>query len=260
MTAEYGAASQLEKIDMLDFADMVVLNKFEKRGAEDALRDVRKQWRAIIASSFKTADPSSAGVSRPSPAVQRSGRQHAVHGAVREAARAAGTLRPLDSRRASIPSARRSRASRSSRVRACATSPRSRTGGRAAKRAPARRPMPRSRAHGLYRALAGARATRRCPRRSSATATPRWPPARRRCRRLRSDYNAALDDDRRRGHRAAPRLAEAARGGRGRRVQLYACADREVRGAELQRIAESHLKLPKLAPPTFDDWGESLRS
>jgi isobutyryl-CoA mutase len=45
MTAEYGAASQLEKIDMLDFADMIVLNKFEKRGAEDALRDVRKQWR-----------------------------------------------------------------------------------------------------------------------------------------------------------------------------------------------------------------------
>jgi isobutyryl-CoA mutase len=45
MTSEYGAASQLEKIDMLDFADLIVLNKFEKRGAEDALRDVRKQWR-----------------------------------------------------------------------------------------------------------------------------------------------------------------------------------------------------------------------
>ncbi|MBV6418655.1 MAG: Fused isobutyryl-CoA mutase [Steroidobacteraceae bacterium] len=45
MTSDYGAASQLEKIDMLDFADLVVLNKFEKRGAEDALRDVRKQWR-----------------------------------------------------------------------------------------------------------------------------------------------------------------------------------------------------------------------
>src|SRR5476651_2062665 len=45
MTAEYGAASQLEKIDMLDFADFIVLNKSEKRGAEDALRDVRKQWR-----------------------------------------------------------------------------------------------------------------------------------------------------------------------------------------------------------------------
>lgn len=44
MTSEYGAASQLEKIDMLDFADLVVLNKYDKRGAEDALRDVRKQW------------------------------------------------------------------------------------------------------------------------------------------------------------------------------------------------------------------------
>ena len=45
MTSDYGAASQLEKIDMLDFAEMVVLNKYEKRGAEDALRDVRKQWK-----------------------------------------------------------------------------------------------------------------------------------------------------------------------------------------------------------------------
>jgi len=45
MTSDYGAASQLEKIDMLDFADLVALNKFEKRGAEDALRDVRKQWK-----------------------------------------------------------------------------------------------------------------------------------------------------------------------------------------------------------------------
>src|SRR5689334_23757304 len=56
MTAEYGAASQLEKIDMLDFADMVVLNKFEKRGAEDALRDVRKQWRRNHPDQMKLAD------------------------------------------------------------------------------------------------------------------------------------------------------------------------------------------------------------
>ncbi len=45
MTAEYGAATQLEKIDMLDFADLVAINKFDKRGSLDALRDVRKQWR-----------------------------------------------------------------------------------------------------------------------------------------------------------------------------------------------------------------------
>jgi methylmalonyl-CoA mutase len=43
MTPEFGAASQLEKIDMLDFAEVVVINKFERRGAEDALRDVRRQ-------------------------------------------------------------------------------------------------------------------------------------------------------------------------------------------------------------------------
>ncbi len=44
MTPEYGAATQLEKIDMLDYADVVALNKFDKRGALDALRDVRKQY------------------------------------------------------------------------------------------------------------------------------------------------------------------------------------------------------------------------
>ena len=45
MTAEYGAATQLEKIDMLDFADLIAINKFDKRGSLDALRDVRKQYR-----------------------------------------------------------------------------------------------------------------------------------------------------------------------------------------------------------------------
>ncbi len=44
MTPEYGAASQLEKIDMLDFADIIAINKFDKKGAADALRDVRKQY------------------------------------------------------------------------------------------------------------------------------------------------------------------------------------------------------------------------
>ncbi|HTI59244.1 methylmalonyl-CoA mutase family protein [Mucilaginibacter sp.] len=45
MTPEFGAATQLEKIDMLDFADVVALNKFDKRGALDAIRDVRKQYK-----------------------------------------------------------------------------------------------------------------------------------------------------------------------------------------------------------------------
>ena len=44
MTSEFGAPSQLEKIDMLDFADIILLNKFDKAGSLDALRDIRKQW------------------------------------------------------------------------------------------------------------------------------------------------------------------------------------------------------------------------
>ena len=44
MTPEFGAATQLEKIDMLDFANLVAVNKFDKRGALDALRDVKKQY------------------------------------------------------------------------------------------------------------------------------------------------------------------------------------------------------------------------
>ncbi|MES2771000.1 MAG: fused isobutyryl-CoA mutase/GTPase IcmF [Pseudomonadota bacterium] len=44
MTPEFGAPSQLEKIDMLDFADFIAINKFDRKGAEDALRDVRKQY------------------------------------------------------------------------------------------------------------------------------------------------------------------------------------------------------------------------
>ncbi len=43
MTSEYGAPSQLEKIDMLDYADIIVVNKFEKKGSDDAIRDIRKQ-------------------------------------------------------------------------------------------------------------------------------------------------------------------------------------------------------------------------
>ncbi|MDE2236022.1 MAG: methylmalonyl-CoA mutase family protein [Gammaproteobacteria bacterium] len=55
MTSDYGAASQLEKIDMLDYAELVVLNKFDRRGADDALRDVKKQWKRNR-TAFKLAD------------------------------------------------------------------------------------------------------------------------------------------------------------------------------------------------------------
>lgn len=56
MTPEYGAASQLEKIDMLDFADFVAINKFDRKGGEDALRDVRKQMQRNRGAFSKPAD------------------------------------------------------------------------------------------------------------------------------------------------------------------------------------------------------------
>jgi methylmalonyl-CoA mutase len=70
MTPEFGAASQLEKIDMLDFADVVAINKFERRGAMDALRDVRRQM-ARNREDFSTRSPmtswcSARSASRPS--------------------------------------------------------------------------------------------------------------------------------------------------------------------------------------------------
>ncbi|WP_256646806.1 methylmalonyl-CoA mutase family protein [Thermomonas paludicola] len=55
MTSDYGAASQLEKIDMIDFAELIVLNKYDRRGAEDALRDIRKQWKRNRV-AFQTRD------------------------------------------------------------------------------------------------------------------------------------------------------------------------------------------------------------
>ncbi|MEN9529843.1 MAG: hypothetical protein RI932_1716, partial [Pseudomonadota bacterium] len=56
MTSEYGAATQLEKIDMLDFADLIAINKFDRRGSEDAYRDVKAQIRRSRFSSKHVED------------------------------------------------------------------------------------------------------------------------------------------------------------------------------------------------------------
>ena len=71
MTSDYGAASQLEKIDMIDFAELIVLNKFDRRGAEDALRDVSKQWKRNR-TAFRPDRRRGAGVSDHRQPVQRS--------------------------------------------------------------------------------------------------------------------------------------------------------------------------------------------
>jgi methylmalonyl-CoA mutase len=78
MTPEFGAASQLEKIDMLDFADFVAINKFDRKGAEDALRDVRKQYQRNR--ELFTSAPRDAGVRHHGRALQRRRRDRAVPG------------------------------------------------------------------------------------------------------------------------------------------------------------------------------------
>src|SRR3546814_5723361 len=55
MTSDYGAPSHREKIDRIDFAELIVLNKYDRRGAEDALRDIRKQWKRNRV-AFQTKD------------------------------------------------------------------------------------------------------------------------------------------------------------------------------------------------------------
>lgn len=88
MTSDYGAASQLEKIDMLDYAELVVLNKFDRRGAEDALRDVAQ---AVEAKSpgVQASRRAGAGLSHDREPVQRSRPELDVHQSLPSAPREA---------------------------------------------------------------------------------------------------------------------------------------------------------------------------
>jgi len=250
MTADYGAASQLEKIDMLDFADFVVLNKFEKRGAEDALRDVRKQvarnrklFRTppeelpvypTIASQFNDA-----GVNALFAAL--CGRLQEQGGRLRswkpEGLAPVGT----PARHAAIPGPR---------VRYLAEIA---AGGRAAHQAAFAKAAAASRAHGLYRALAtlgdaGLPAPlARCPDAAPGDTSAQT---------LRRAYNAALDEVGSEGLallRDWPARREAASADE----FSYRARDREVRGPNYTESL-SHLHLPKIATPRHEDWGAQL--
>ena len=116
MTPEYGAPSQLEKIDMLDLADFVVLNKSDRHGAADALRDVRKQWRrnrtrastraddavpvfATIASRFGDAGTERFYRALAAELAKRAGKAFALSGAAPPAAVETRALVPAARRR-----------------------------------------------------------------------------------------------------------------------------------------------------------------
>ncbi len=253
MTAEYGAASQLEKIDMLDFADFIVLNKFEKRGAEDALRDVRKQVSRnrklfktppeelpvypTIASQFNDA-----GVNALFAAL--CARLHEQWGRLRPWQPAG--LSPLGApkRQALIPGAR---------VRYLAEIA---GAGRALHRKAFAAAEAAGRAHGLHRALAAladpalVQPLERYP--DAALADPDAALAR-----LRSTYNAALEVVGAEGIALLkdwPARQQAATADE----FSYRVRDREVRGPNYSESL-SHLKMPRIATPRFADWGAQLQ-
>jgi methylmalonyl-CoA mutase len=254
MTSEYGAASQLEKIDMLDFADLVALNKFEKRGAEDALRDVRKQWRRnrvefkapdeqvpvfpTIASRFN--DP---GVNRLFAAL--CARLEAASGGAGRWD--AGDVGPTElvERHALVPATR-------SRYLAEIS-----TNGRRAREAVEHRAEAASRAQSLHEAL----------RTLDDAALPapfeRYPPTAladaesdAALIRLRGAYNDALEavgNDGVAALRNWPAVARSATDAQ----YAYTVRGREIRGDNYVGTL-SHNQVPRLAVPTYRDWGEQL--
>jgi methylmalonyl-CoA mutase len=253
MTGDYGAASQLEKIDMLDFADFIALNKFEKRGSEDALRDVRKQWRRnhpqakvadseipvfpTIASQFNDAGVNHlfAVLCRRLTGLAPGGSSWALDDR---------TVRELPRRQAVIPGAR-------VRYLAEIAADGREQGASTAKRADAA-----SRAHGLYRALV-ALGDPDLPREfepyRGALLVDETDASR---AALRRGYSAALEEIGTEGVallKAWPARVKAATG----EQYLY-----QVRGQNLTgdnyTTSLSRQKIPKIAVPCFRDWGDTL--
>ena len=252
MTSDYGAASQLEKIDMLDFADFIALNKFEKRGALDALRDVRKQV-ARNRKLFKTPPEqlpvyptiasqfNDAGVNTLFAALCE--RLHEQWGRLRP-------WRPEGLEPIGLP--RRQPIIPGERVRYLAEIA---AGGRNAQERALASAQAASLAHGLHRALIALG--------DPALAGPldRYPDARLKdgdaaVARLRREYNAALDAVGVEGIgllKSWPEREAAANA----EEYSYRVRDREVRGANCTESL-SHLRLPKIATPRFRDWGDLL--
>jgi len=255
MTSEYGAASQLEKIDMLDFADFIVLNKSEKRGAEDSLRDVRKQWRRnhpdrarlgdaelpvfpTIASRFN--DP---GVNRLFAAICATlAQKHIGKGSF---ALADPGITELSRRAPLIPAARTRYLAEIAQ------------GGRATRTRIEAQVEAARRAYGAYESLQALRDARspeplgRYPSEAlsdaSADAT---------LRELRGAYNRALDEigpEALAELKAWPERARAA----SEPTYSYLVRGREVAGENYSESL-SRSRIPKLALPRLKDWGELL--
>jgi methylmalonyl-CoA mutase len=256
MTAEYGAASQLEKIDMLDFADFIALNKSEKRGAQDALRDVRKQWRrnhpqqAAVAEQDVPVFPTIASRFND-PGVNRL--FVALAGAISVAKIGTASWHVTDS--GMVEAATPPALIPGARTRYLAEIA---AGGRAVAARIEEEAQAASRAFGLYQALASVEdSALPAPfeRVSAAALTDAAADATR--RQLRAAYNAALDAVGAEGTAelaAWPARVAAATAA----TYTYPVRGRDVTGENYSESL-SRLPLPKIAVPAFRDWGEILR-
>jgi methylmalonyl-CoA mutase len=253
MTSEYGAASQLEKIDMLDFADFTALNKFEKRGGEDALRDVRKQWRRnhpklkvtdgeipvfpTVASQFNDV-----GVNRLFGAVCR--RLSGAAPAGRTWAIEESTVTEIARRQAVIPGPR---------IRYLADIA---ADGREQKESVAKRAEAASRAQGLYRALVtlgDPELPREFERYSGAAVVDGTDASR---ATLRRGYHAALDEVGAEGVELLKHWPDRAKAATGEQY-LYQVRGENLRG-DNYTMSLSRQRIPKIAVPRFRDWGDTL--
>jgi methylmalonyl-CoA mutase len=254
MTSDYGAASQLEKIDMLDFADMIVLNKFEKRGAEDALRDVKKQWRRnhvafeaasedipvypTIASQFNDPGVNHAFKALVSRLIDKLGRD-------RDAWTVEGEFPEVDvEKQALIPPSRERYLSDIAGH------------GRGLREAIVEKAKAASLAQGYYEALK-ALDDPELPEALAPYAKDTLSAADDPSRQvLRQRYNAALDTIGGEGLkllREWPAVRDNARAER----YSYTVRGKEISG-ENYTESLSHLKIPKLAVPHYNGWGETL--
>ena len=254
MTGEYGAASQLEKIDMLDYADLIALNKSDKRGAADSLRDVCKQWRrnhshALLADADLPVYPTVAsrfndpGVNRLFAALCRVLAERRIGAGIWEVSDPG----PVDitPREPLIPGARIRYLSEIAR------------NGREAHADIERRADAAQRAHGLYQSLE-ALGDALLPEPLGPypqSALDEAPDATR--RQLRAAYNGALEQIGTAGVgelKAWPPRVRAAT----EDTYSYQVRDRQITGENYTETL-SRQRVPKIAVPRFKDWGEQLR-
>jgi methylmalonyl-CoA mutase len=244
MTNDYGAETQLEKIQMLDYADLVVLNKFDKRGAQDALRDIRRQWRRNHR-RFGTVDNDVPVFPTVASRFGDGGMDRLFSALVRRLDGVSAALPPGDGGDMVGGLIPPERAGYLSRIAA---------NGREAARQAQRHAAAAARAQHCYEALRLLADPELPPPLVPSAAAGDGDDA---IPALRREYNAALEEIGESGRVALERWDSQREAARSERFRY------EVRGQDVtgENYVEtlSRLRVPKLAFPSYEDWGERLR-